>query len=314
MNEVSAQEKARARARETGSSITGRLLSDRNLTGAMPWIIGIMMFLTTLVAGAGLSLWQSARTIGADLDRKLTVQVVEAEPGRRADLTQKAVAQLGQEQGVVSVSVVDEAKVRALIAPYLGETELDPDLPVPGLIDARLDMEGEARTDQIAASLTAISPTISVDRNSKWLSPITGLLGFLSWLSAGLVLLMAIASAATVILTARSALSSHKPTIDTLHLMGATDGQIAGLFERRIGRDALIASGAGFAGGLLMFLIIIWRMASIDSGPGSGLGTIMGLPALLVIIVLMFLLPIGAVMLARAAARMTVLNALRKML
>lgn len=308
------REKRHEKARETGSTITGRLLADRQLTGAMPWIIGIMLFLTTLAAGAGLSLWQSARTIGADLDRKLTVQIVEADPPVRAELTRRVVEQLGREPGVVAVSAVDEAEVRELIAPYLGETELDPDLPVPGLVDARLDEAGEARTDAISANLAKISRSIRVDRNSKWLSPVTGLLTFLTWLSAGLVLLMAIATAATVILTARAALTSHKPTIDTLHLMGATDAQVAGLFERRIGRDATIGAAAGFAGGLVVFLIVIWRMSAIDEGPGSGMGSLFGLPALWVILPLMALVPLAAVMLARGAARMTVLNALRRLL
>src|SRR3546814_1046120 len=51
--------------------------------------------------------------------------------------------------------------------------------------------------------------------------------------AGGLVLLMILASGAVVIMTARAALGTHYATIEMLHLIGATDRQIARLFQRR---------------------------------------------------------------------------------
>ena len=54
------------------------------------------------------------------------------------------------------------------------------------------------------------------------------------------------ATAATVVLAARAALDTHRGTIEMLHLMGATDVQVARLFQRRIALDALFGGLVGF--------------------------------------------------------------------
>ena len=54
------------------------------------------------------------------------------------------------------------------------------------------------------------------------------------------------ATAATVVLAARAALDTHRGTIEILHLMGATDVQVARLFQRRIALDALFGGLVGF--------------------------------------------------------------------
>ena len=54
------------------------LLPEGRMSGPMPWVIAIMMFLTVLAAATGLSLTRAAGSIGSAVAGRVTVQVVDA--------------------------------------------------------------------------------------------------------------------------------------------------------------------------------------------------------------------------------------------
>ena len=60
-----------------------RLLLEGRLAGPMPWVIAIMMFLTALAAAGGLAMGSAASRLGADLGRRVTVEVIVADPAVR---------------------------------------------------------------------------------------------------------------------------------------------------------------------------------------------------------------------------------------
>ncbi|MGC4250620.1 MAG: cell division protein, partial [Sphingobium sp.] len=138
--------------------------------------------------------------------------------------------------------------------------------------------------------------------------PLAGLLSALGWLAVGIVLLMALATGAVVVLAARGAHDSHRGTIEVLHLMGATDVQIARLFQRRIALDAMLGSLLGFVIAACVILLLGARLIAT----GSELLGAVHLPwsswALLAA------LPVGGVLLAMLAARWTVLRSLGRLL
>jgi cell division transport system permease protein len=116
---------------------------------------------------------------------------------------------------------------------------------------------------------------------------------------------MMIATAATVVLAARAALNTHKATIEVLHLLGSTDGQVARLFQRRIALDALFGGSIGLLVAGLTLIPIGDRLRAIGSGllGSAGLGwTDWAIIALL---------PVAGALLATLCARITVLRALR---
>jgi cell division transport system permease protein len=119
----------------------------------------------------------------------------------------------------------------------------------------------------VKAAVLAIAPTARVDANAGWLAPLSGLMTSLQWLSAGLVALMASATAAVVILAVRAALNTYGETIAIMHLLGANDDQIARLFERRISLDALL----GGLGGLSLAVIVLVLVGSRIGALGSDL-------------------------------------------
>ena len=288
-----------------------RLVPHSRLAGPMPWVIAIMIALTVIAAAAGLALYNLGANARAEIAGGFTVQILEGAPAERSRQAEVAVAQLRNRADVISVRRVPEDELEALLEPWLGQRALSGDeaIPVPALIDVR--MEGrvtEERLEELRASLAALVPSARIDAQAGWLGPVFDALASLQWLALGLVLLLAVTSAAAVWLAARSALGSNRETIEVIHLLGATDRQIARLFERSIALDAAL----GGAAGLTLGLGAVWLLGRQFSRLGSGMvagGTLGPIDwALLAAI------PLAGVAVAMVTARLTVLVALRRIL
>ncbi len=284
------------------------LLPEGRLAGPMPWVIAIMMFLTVLAAAAGLGLAGAAARLSDQIGGRVTVQIVEADPGARAAQAGAAAEAARGLPGVAGVRIVPDAEIQALLEPWIGVGGIEADLPVPALIDVDLAPGDAAAVDRLRAAVAAAAPAARVDDNARWLAPLADLIGALKWLAAGLVLLMVAATAATVVLAARAALDTHRGTIEILHLMGATDVQVARLFQRRIALDALFGGLVGFILAGVVLIALGDRVAALGSellGAASisplGWGVLLALPAF-------------GVVLAMLVARVTILRALGRML
>ena len=285
-----------------------RLLPEGRLAGPMPWVIAIMMFLTVLAAAAGLGLGGAASSLNADIGSRVTIQVMQPNPDLREAEARRAVAALKHMPGVDKVRRLGGAEIQGLLEPWLGPGGMEADLPIPAMIDADLTSGAPPRLDSIRAAVAQVAPSARVDNVGQWLAPLGRLIGALQWLAAALVLLMIGATAATVVLAARAALDTHRATIEVLHLMGATDVQVARLFQRRIALDALFGGGVGLAAAALVLLLIGARVAAL----GSDLIGSARLPATGWL--LLVALPILGVLLAMLVARTTILRALGRML
>ncbi len=284
------------------------LLPEGRLAGPMPWVIAIMTFLTVLAAAAGLGLGGAASGLGQQLAGRLTIQIVEANPDARELQARRVMVELSRLSAVSEHARVDAEKMQALLEPWLGRDGLTGDLPVPVLIDVTMTNRSPRDVSDLTQAVLSVAPSAQVESHAQWLGPLSGLLSTLRWLSIGLVALMAVAMASAVVLAARAALNTHRPTIDVMHLMGATDRQVARLFQRRAGLDALFGSLFGFTGGIIIVAFIADRLGAV----GAALFDQGGLRPL--DWALIFLVPAAAVVLAVITARATVLRALARML
>ena len=284
------------------------ILPEGRLAGPMPWVIAIMMFLTVLAASAGLGLAGAAGRLDDQIGSRVTIQIVEANPQLRDRQAAAATASLARLPGVSSVRLVPQEEIQDMLEPWLGPGGVEADLPVPALIDVDLDPAGGMDLAQLSAATIAVAPSARLDENAQWLAPLVSLIAALKWLAAGLVLLMVGATTATVFLAARAALDTHRQTIEILHLMGATDVQIARLFQRRIALDALFGGLVGF----LLAGIVLFLLGQRVSALGSEL---LGSTAIsLEIGAILLILPLFGVLLAMLVARLTILRALGRML
>lgn len=288
-----------------------RLAPHSRLAGPMPWVIAIMIALTVIAAGAGLALRNLGANAGAEIAGGLTVQILEGAPAERERQAQTAVAHLRTRGDVAEVLRVPEEELDALLEPWLGKQTLTGDeaIPVPALIDVRLQGPvTERRLEELRASLKALVPSARIDAQAGWLGPVFDALASLQWLALGLVTLLAGASAAAVWLAARSALGANRETIEVIHLLGATDGQIARLFERSIAFDAAIGGLAG----LLLGAGALWLLGGQFARLGSGM--VAGGALAPIDWALLAAIPAAGVVLAMFTARLTVLGALRRLL
>ena len=285
-----------------------RLLPEGRLAGPMPWVIAIMMLLTVLAAAAGLRLASAAGGLDAGIGNRMTIQIVQPNPDLREREVQSALATLRRFPGVTDMRRIPSDELEKMLEPWLGAGGLEADLPVPAMIDVEMTPETFAQRARLETSLVRAAPSARIDTNAQWLAPLAKLISALKWLAAGLVLLMIVASGATVVLAARASLDMHRSTIEVLHLMGATDLQVARLFQRRIALDALFGGVVGLVGAGAILAVIGDRVGALGSdllgSEGLGAGSWLLLVAL----------PVGGVLLAMLVARATILRALGRML
>ena len=285
------------------------LVPQARLSGPMPWVIAIMVALTVIAAAAGFALRNIASAVAEELAGGVTVQIVEAEPQARARQAEAARAALEAQNGVISARLATQQEVEALVEPWLGAAAGDEAVPVPALIDVRLDgAASPARLEALREALRGPAPAARVDAQSSWLRPVIGAIGSLQWLALALVGLLALALSAAVLLAVRNALGTARNTIEIVHLLGGTDAQIARVFQRSIALDAAGGGAVGLGLGLALVLFLGGRFAALGAGlvGGGALGWIDW--------VLLALVPVAGVALAAVTARLTVLRALRRML
>jgi len=288
-----------------------RLVPHARLAGPMPWVIAIMIALTVIAASAGLALRNLSANAEAEIAGGLTVQIVEGAPAERERQAEVALALLSNREEVAAVHRVPDAELDALLEPWLGEQGVAEEdaIPVPALIEVRLaGPVTERRLEELRASLAASAPAARLDAQARWLEPVMAAVASLVWLAAGLIVLLAATSAAAVWLAARSALGSNRETIEIIHLLGGTDGQIARIFQRSIGLDAAFGGTAGLAMGGAAVWLLGRQFAGLGSGmvAGGGLGPLDW--------ALLAAIPVVGVLLAILTARLTVLSALRRIL
>lgn len=289
----------------------GGLVPQTRLTGPMPWVIAIMVALTVIAAAAGLALRNLGENARAEIAGGLTVQIVEAAPAERERQAEVAVALLSNREDVAAVRRVPEDELNALLEPWLGQqgVAVEDIIPVPALIDVRLSGPvTERRVAELRSALAASAPSARVDAQAAWLGPVFDAVASLQWLAGGLIVLLAATTAAAVWLAARSALGANRETIETIHLLGGTDGQIAGIFQRSMGIDATLGGLVGLVLGLAAAVLLGRQFARLGSGmvAGGAFGPL-DWAALAAI-------PLLGVALAVVTARVTVLVALRRML
>jgi len=282
------------------------------LSGPMPWVIAIMVTMTVIAMAAGLALRNTVVSAQAGLEGGITVQIVEPRAGERQAQSKAALERLRALPGVTGARLVPQDELDRLIEPWLGSdggSASTMAIPVPALIDVQLaEQASEARVGEIGAALAKVAPAARVDAQSGWLEPVYDAIASLQWLAIALVLLLALALAAAVLMAARSALGTNRETIEIVHLLGGTDAQIAKVFQRSMGVDAIGGGVVGFALAVVVILFLGRRFAGLGAGmvESGALGWNDWL--------LLAMVPVAAALLAMLTARLTVMHALRKML
>jgi cell division transport system permease protein len=282
------------------------LIPEGRVSGPMPWVIAIMLFLTLLAAATGLLLINAAQQGGDDIVRRV---IIEPDPALRASQRVSVAKALRGVPEIESVRAVPDAEVRGLLEPWLGGAVDDADIPVPGLVDVTFKQAPDkSALAKLSSQIAPLAKKHRLDSHATWMAPYFKLMQALIILAGGVLLLLLIATSAVVVLAVRSSLNTHHETIEIMHMMGGTDIQAARLFQRRVALDCLLGSGIGFAASAMTFWLISGRFAAVE--PGLLAGAAMPWYSWIVLMII----PLAITYLAMLMARWTVLSALKKML
>ncbi len=277
--------------------------------GLLSGVIAVMVFLTAIALACALALGQLTHGLSRDLDRKITVQIVEGDPVARAAQSKAVLAILRTDPAIESTRLVAERELRAMLTPWLGDAVMTADLPMPAMIDAMIAPSAPIDVDALQKRIGAVAPSARVDGHASWLGPLAALVQTLQAVAAGMIMLALLAMIAVVALATRSGLSAHGPTIALLHLLGAEDRTLAAIFQQRYAMSALLGGAIGIVLALLALLMVGMAgtgLSQNDAGRFLWLLTPMGWLALL-------LLPFGAALIAMLTARVTVMRTLAEM-
>jgi len=275
----------------------------------IPWIVALMVYLAALALAGALVASSAVEHWSRNLLGSLTVEIAptgEADARQRALRTESAIALLLGTPGVAHAAALGEARIAALLSPWLAGAEIA-ELPLPVLIDVRLEPGAKVDLAALGAQLAAAVPGASVDDHQRWLHGLVALGRSVELVAAIILGLIAAAAAAATVFSTRTALAIHHGVIELLHLIGAQDAYVARQFQAHALRLALAGGIAGLAAAALTIL----GAQYLTEGGGSGL--IPGLALSPWQWAALLLLPLASAVIAMLTARATVLATLARM-
>lgn len=281
-------------------------LGTRRLSGAMPWVIAMMTGLAMLATAAALVLTPAATALSGQIAGRATIQLVQPDPlVRRADVAELR-QMLADEPYVTAVRTLPEEETARLAERWLGEGISQADLPLPALIDVDVVRSDQATIARLGAAVRAATPEARVIPHAEWLGPVAGMMNAIGWIAAAIAAMLIVCAAVVAVLAVRAALSAQRPMIDILHLVGATDVQVARLFQRLVARDVIAGAALGAIVALGLALLVAWQTRGMAAGLADGAG---GMAS----IVWMLLVPPIVIAIAILASRIAVIRALREL-
>lgn len=236
----------------------GRIVPREAGAAPLDIVIGIMAFLAALALGASLLAERASLSWQAGLADRLTVQILPPERGSAAPMldaeTEAVLAILRRTDGIAYAAPVSREESLALVKPWLGADALVAELPLPRLIDAKIIPGMSVNVPQLARELKAAAPHSLLDDHSHWAGRLKGLADGVRYSAYAILLLIAVATTATVSFATRAGLEAHHDIVELLHQMGATAGFIARAFERHYFVSTVLASLVGAIVAAALFL------------------------------------------------------------
>jgi cell division transport system permease protein len=281
----------------------------------LPWVIAVMVFLAALALAAGFASGRAGEAWRQSVAGRLTVYLTpqgdrpqgqaQGQPQGPAMVERlaRASAALRATPGVIQATALDRAAVEKLLSPWMGAENLLADLPLPGVIDVRVDPAAKLDFAALNDRLAGLGAT--VDNPAHMLERAARIVAFIRLLGFTVVGLIALATLIMVVFATRAGLAAHNDAIEVLHVIGATDEFVARQFERHVLTLALQGGIPGLAAAVAVIYFLGVMAQAIDAAllPAFSLNwwAWAGLAAL----------PPATALLATVTARLTVLGNLK---
>lgn len=273
---------------------------------ALFFVVGALCFLAALAALSAKSTYGAASAWTAEVEGEYTVSLSGADASA-ADAAARLLAGL---DGVAAAHAFSDAEINTLLEPNFGKSGLPADLPVPRLIAVTGAAEAGDIGAKISTALHGAGYDAAVDAHSEWAGDVRHMLSISRIVALSIVALLSATAIAVIAFATHAALLARRDIVDVLHVAGAKDRFIAGLFERRFW---LLGLRAGTVGALVALASVAVLIAMGRSGTDrTGLLPQLSLdfPDLAVLVVT----PVIAGLAARIAAGITVMRSLRSVM
>jgi cell division transport system permease protein len=283
-------------------------IAQDDTTRFLPWLMAFMVFLAALSIAGMFVLADAAHTLDRGIEDTITIQV-PAGDNQRADEDRiaGAIAMLKQMPGIASAEALPRERVVQLLEPWLGTAARSSEIPLPWVIDVRVDRQNAPKAEMISALLMPYIAGVQVDDHGVWLRSLLRAVHSVEWIAIIVVVLIAVVTAATVVFTTRAGMGLHRDTIEVMHFVGAHDTYIARQFAIRASILGLKGSviGVALAGPALLILTLL--MGNLGFGLLPEIHLSAG-----VWVTIVALIPIAAAV-AMVTARATVMKSLARM-
>lgn len=197
----------------------------------------------------------------AQLNQSATAQVLVGSEALRDAQMERAEAVLREWLPGAKISALSPADARELLDPWLGDTVLPDDLPVPGLIEIRA--KDDLPVLQLGDAFTEAGLRVILDDHSRFSADLQRTVGRVVWLGLVLIGLTVLAAFSVSTFATRAGLAAQHDIIHVLVQAGASDSFIARLFIVR-------SAWHGLVGGLIGALIAAAGWAVLSFGPAQG--------------------------------------------
>ncbi len=265
---------AQALRRGLGDALPARgggekpLLAAGSIAGrSLVIVVAIMTFLASMTAGTVELVASASSSWRSDIAREATIQV-RPRPGRDVEQDAARAAQLARATpGIGEVRLYGKRESEKLLEPWLGAGLDIGELPVPRLIELRLD--GRPDFALLRRQLAEQAPGASLDDHRLWVQRLGAMASAMVVVGLVIMLLVLVATALAIGFATRGAMAGNRQIIEVLDLVGASDSFIAREFQKHFLRLGLRGGALGAAAAMLAFWLAGFAAARMADTPGG---------------------------------------------
>src|SRR5205823_6135343 len=132
-----------------------------------------------------------------------------------------------QTPGVSAAQALEQAETARLLEPWLGRSAPVDLLPLPHLVDIRIERADAVALDGLQQRLTSVAPEARLEDHRLWLARLLAASSRLQWVAAAMIVASAAVAAASAALTGGGSIARNAERIALLHALGADDAVVS---------------------------------------------------------------------------------------
>jgi cell division transport system permease protein len=227
-------------------------IAGRSLTA----VVAIMTFLAAVTAGGVMMVVGAATDWQSEVGREVTIQVRPV-AGRDIEADVRVAGDIARASaGIAEVRAYTKEESEKLLEPWLGSGLALGELPIPRMIVVKLVPGATPNFAALRQTLTARVPSASLDDHRGWIDRMRTMADTAIVAGVAILVLVVAVTVLSVTFATRGAMATNRPIVEVLHYVGATDGLIAGQFQRHFLLLGLKGGAIGGGGAIIMFAIL----------------------------------------------------------